>query len=449
MDRLPVARDGPDDPANQDVNRQERGTGSMNKQSAFEISLGMALLAAPVVFAQIGPGSSESPYLVPLAEGVEFIPILSARDTVERGFSGGASHGMAGIPGGMGAYDNGEGTLTLLVNRGQETTAGAVRNHGARGAFVYAWQIRKSDLEVLSGEELVGNELPSMAGANWDSFVASPYEQDKTVAIGTDDSDTGKVYLHVGLKRHQGNPVGLAGLHGGSLYAVAIAGTPTELRTLPVASGTSFSLVDIDADARTHFLRPQGGAWDTRNPDRFYFVTTDRYDQVKDRVGSQIGRTRLWRLNFDSIENPEGGGTVDLLLDGTEAGQMYDNIAVDADGNVLLQEGAGGVAHNGKIWKYEPATDALTLLARLDPARFGEEGLASAAGFDTDEESSGIIEATEFFSGVAGYDAGSFRYFFVNVKAHVSAPDPGLAQKGQILLMKVPRRIGEVGSQSG
>jgi hypothetical protein len=218
--------------------------------------------------------------------------------------------------------------------------------------------------------------------------LASPWQIRKTVAIGTDDTGPGRVYLYVGRTRRQGDPVERAGLHGGCLHAIAIAGTPTELRTLPVASGTSFSLTDIADPAATHFLRPRDGAWDTQDPDRFYFVTTDRYDQVKDRVGSQIGRTRLWRLNFDSIENPEAGGTVDLLLDGTEAGQMYEKIAVDADGNVLLQEDAGGVGRIGKIWKYDPATDALTLLAKPDPDRFGDLDLAAVPGFIADEERS-------------------------------------------------------------
>ena len=29
------------------------------------------------------------------------------------------------------------------------------------------------------------------------------------------------------------------------------------------------------------FLRPEDGAWDTQDPNRFYFVTTDRFNTVK------------------------------------------------------------------------------------------------------------------------------------------------------------------------
>lgn len=42
-------------------------------------------------------------------------------------------------------------------------------------------------------------------------------------------------------------------------------------------------------------------------PSRVFFVTTDRLDQVADGIGTQVGRTRLWRLTFDDIQFPELG----------------------------------------------------------------------------------------------------------------------------------------------
>ena len=99
-----------------------------------------------------------------------------------------------------------------------------------------------------------------------------------------------------------------------------------------------------DASAKnlvTEFLRPEDEAWDTRNPNVFYFVTTDRFDGKKDGSGTQVARSRLHRLTFDDIRKPELGGRYDMLLDGTGPQQMLDNITVDGDGNLILQEDPG------------------------------------------------------------------------------------------------------------
>src|SRR5262245_56403173 len=52
---------------------------------------------------------SATPYLVPTAAGVSFTPILTTGDTV-------GGYTMAGTPDGLGAFDNGDGTFTLLMN---------------------------------------------------------------------------------------------------------------------------------------------------------------------------------------------------------------------------------------------------------------------------------------------------------------------------------------------
>ena len=141
----------------------------------------------------------------------------------------------------------------------------------------------------------------------------------------------------------------------------------------------------------TQFLRPEDGQWDPNNPSDYYFVTTDRYDQVKDGVGSQIGRSRLYRLRFTDISQPELGGTIQALLDGTEAGNMFDNMTIDGRGRVLLQEDVGNQVHLGKIFQYDIATDQLVEVAHHDPDRFAPDG----ANFLTqDEEFSGIIDVS-------------------------------------------------------
>jgi hypothetical protein len=93
------------------------------------------------------------PYLTPVAAGVTTKVIFTVGDTVNNKPNG-TPYRMVGIPDGLGAFDNGDGTFTLLMNQ-EVSSGGATRAHGANGAFVSKWKIRKSDLTTLNGEDLI------------------------------------------------------------------------------------------------------------------------------------------------------------------------------------------------------------------------------------------------------------------------------------------------------
>jgi hypothetical protein len=83
---------------------------------------------------------------------------------------GGGSYRMAGIPDGLGAFDNGDGTFTVLMNHELTNVKGVARAHGGIGAFVSKWVIRKDNLAVVSGEDLIEEvRLWSAAG-----YVVTP-----------------------------------------------------------------------------------------------------------------------------------------------------------------------------------------------------------------------------------------------------------------------------------
>jgi hypothetical protein len=113
-------------------------------QAAIFLVAGIALTANSIQ----GPSSSEAPYLIRAMNGVVTKSILTVGDTI-------GHYRMAGIPDGLGAFDNGDGTFTLLMNHELGGTAGVVRRHGAKGAFVSRWIIDKDSLEVLHGEDLI------------------------------------------------------------------------------------------------------------------------------------------------------------------------------------------------------------------------------------------------------------------------------------------------------
>ena len=101
--------------------------------------------------AATGPTSSASPYVVGVHSSISTQSLLTVGDQTE------AADGwqMVGIPDGLGAFDNGDGTFTVLMNHELSPTQGVARDHGATGAFVSTLIIDKTTLEVLSGEDLI------------------------------------------------------------------------------------------------------------------------------------------------------------------------------------------------------------------------------------------------------------------------------------------------------
>lgn len=478
-----------------------------------------------------GPSSSATPYLVPLQSGYQITSVLSVGDAVPlAGSTTGETYQMVGIPDGLGAYDNGDGTVTLLMHHELGSTLGAVRAHGAVGAFISEWIIDKSTLQVSSGSDLMkqiygwntttqssnsttstvaftrfcsadlpaptalynpgtgkGSQVRILLGGEeggatgyavahvasgpdkgksyilgkfnlatngsginavgaWENLMANPFPQDKTIVMGNNDGGTGimagTVNAYVGTKTLTGTEADKAGLTNGLLKFVSVAGNPLEIpptnattRVTNITSGTRFSLSSASG---TVFSRPEDGAWNPVNPAQYYFVTTDRLDNVMDGLGTQVGRTRLWRLTFDDITNPDAGGVIEKLVEGGAGNDaiMFDNLCVTDDGKLMLQEDVGGAAHNGKIWFYDPATNNLQKVIGHDVSRFGNVvgGVVTpaTAPFNNDEESSGIIDITSLMGGNAAL--GDRSYFTVD-QAHYSIPG-ALVEGGQLLMIR-------------
>jgi hypothetical protein len=140
-----------------------------NKLSSFQFS-GTTLSQG--ITAQ---SSSQSPYLVPSIPNAYFTSIITAKDAVN-------GYKMVGIPDGLGAFDNNNGTFTVVMNHEIGTTGnpavplGINRAHGSAGAFVSKWIVNKSDLTVVSGSDLIQNiKLWNPATSTYTTFnAASP-----------------------------------------------------------------------------------------------------------------------------------------------------------------------------------------------------------------------------------------------------------------------------------
>jgi 2',3'-cyclic-nucleotide 2'-phosphodiesterase (5'-nucleotidase family)/sugar lactone lactonase YvrE len=454
------------------------------------------------------------------------------REVIDAGELGANGYRFNGIPDGIGVMDNGDGTLRVVVNHEFGSTAGDVRAHGSKGAYVSDLTIDKATLSVVSGKDFLASasdlylssvdgtswnngtttafnrfcsgdlaeataflngatgyagriyltgeesgaegrafahvltgteagrvyELASLGNMSFENVVANPLAQAKTVVASLDDtSANGQVYVYVGTKNAAGNAVEQAGLAGGITYGVRVnsAGTTnTEVGNLASPNETglgivggvgTFELVNLgDVKAKTgatlnsesitagvtNWLRPEDGAW-SKDGKTFYFVTT----------ATSSSASRLWALEFTDPTNPEAGGTVRMLLNGSEGQVMLDNMTVADDGSILLQEDPGNNARLAKIWRYNPGTDTLVELAQHNPALF-----SGAGALTLDEESSGVVDISSFLSGVSGYDTSKYSYFLIADQIHKAVANPtSQVEIGELSVMATAK-AGSTGS---
>ncbi|MGE9295376.1 MAG: hypothetical protein ACQKBV_03725, partial [Puniceicoccales bacterium] len=172
------------------------------------------------------------------------------------------------------------GSQEFIYFNGEETSGGRAFGHIVTGAD--------------AGKSY---ELKHLGYAAWENVLLSPFAQDITIAMLTDDDSNGEVYMYVGDKKAEGTELEKAGLCGGILYAIAVEGKPFELaandgpladyvmdgdpfilKTLGIpgdrpvdgsdttARGleTANPVVDGENYQSLKFGGPEDGAWDTR-----------------------------------------------------------------------------------------------------------------------------------------------------------------------------------------
>ena len=354
------------------------------------------------------------------------------------------------------------GTAARIFQSGEEqggiaTSIAAGGDLGPEGTVHYGrqWAFVATDDPNIPGDQArTAFEMPHHGLFAWENNLASPYPQRKTIVAGMDDgSPTGQVYFWVGDKQTTGNVVERAGLmrvsSSDDLYVVKVSGlTPdgtgatNEVTGSPLTgdftleneddvSGLTFAGLEALSDSKggTQFFRPEDGHWDPNSPNDFYFVTT--------HTTGASGVSRLYRLRFDDITNPTAGGTIEAVIDGGGVGtnsgfgtgEMYDNMAVDSMGRVLLNEDVGGNALLGKTWIHDIASGGTLEVARHDPALFSS---APPNGITLDEENSGVIDVSDIL--------GPGTYLMTD-QIHASA-GAELVERGQLQLMTIGATAG-------
>jgi Bacterial protein of unknown function (DUF839) len=293
-------------------------------------------------------------------------------------------------------------------------------------------------------------QLPRLGLFSWENTVAAHNRSDTTLVMGNEDTAEGQVWAYVGSKRRVGDAFDRAGLTNGANFAIDLeneaVGTDAEFRTeYGKDQPARFDLSEVDwdqsgaaqnAEAKAEALtlnRVEDGVWDPSEPNTYYFVTTEGGDKAPDPDDPLASRDGggLWKLTFEDIERPQDGGTLELLLDGSEAPYLNkpDNLGLDERGNLLIQEDPGGNPHVARIVAYDIDDGDRGVVATFDPELFAP---ATPGGTDavltTDEESSGIIDARHTF--------GSGWWLF-DAQVHRRIDDPTRVEEGQLLALHV------------
>ncbi|MDD2857265.1 MAG: DUF839 domain-containing protein [Candidatus Nanopelagicales bacterium] len=314
-------------------------------------------------------------------------------------------------------------------------------------------------------------QLPRLGLAAWENFIVAPPKGTTTVVMGNEDGDAtdSQLFMYAGTKTTAGSWVDKAGLTNGNLYVMAINGyNDDNLFRAAVGKGkavpVSFNQIDWTKNGKIQnqqaraagsvLARVEDGAFDPKNPNDYYFLTTESDKDAKATSANPLypGAARdggaLWRVRFADVNRPTAGATIEMLLDGSESIMMNkpDNMAIDAKGNLLIQEDPGNNDHVARIVAYRISDGKVGTVARFKDLYFAKGG---AQLMTRDEESSGVVDATPFLA-VDGKDAKS--YFFFNAQVHaptaVARPDiaanPASAQAlkdaiegGQIYLMTI------------
>jgi hypothetical protein len=373
------------------------------------------------------------------------------------------------------------GTAHRIFLSGEETSPPSSADHGRLFAH------------ILTGQEKnTSYELPRLGKMAFENALASPFRQLKTIVMLNDDANretsitsdnvcraspgaTGckeppsELAVYIGTKQNHGNTIDRAGLTNGNFYGVrvkvndvVVTGENKEFvlgTAAPAINSARFELVNLgDVAGKTgveiqdelldsqamQFIRIEDGAWDPRpGKERdYYFVTTGRLD----KDASKWLPSRLWRVSFDDIAQPENGGTITMLLtnqffSGADTTpdldpdyQMLDNMTIDRLGRIVLQEDVGNNKRLGRIYVYGIDSGKLVQVAAHNSKFFGGNATTNPSFLTSDEESSGIID----ISHIVGDG-----WFALSVQNHRASSDPELVEGGQFVGLYIHPTIGQ------
>jgi Bacterial protein of unknown function (DUF839) len=171
------------------------------------IGIGLALAAA-VSAGSVPAATAVKPYVVPVGGEYEIRALFSVDDRVPETSDPSRQYRMVGIPDGLGAHANGDGTSTLFMNHEfvrASVSAPLIGGPQYRGAFVSRW-ILDADGDPISGERAydsvfmentlvgpaaeVGNATPAFARFCSGSLAGRPHGLDRWIYFTNEEENS-------------------------------------------------------------------------------------------------------------------------------------------------------------------------------------------------------------------------------------------------------------------
>jgi secreted PhoX family phosphatase len=447
---------------------------------ALSLAVVMTTVFANIVSAEAGFLTTRPAQVRPLIPSAKIDPILTTGDTLSNGYT------MAAIPDGMGAFDNGDGTFTLMMNHELTKPGGNLTD-----ARVSKLVIDKKTLRVLDGSypingtegyhrfcsaTMVGpregfkdhlfltneeatdskfggisvavnpqtgthTDLPWLGHLEHENTIALP-GFDKIVIITTQDAAPGFIYMYIANNQDDL----LAGK--GQLYVfVADAGkkTPADISKTEQATG---KFVPIDQSANTNaatlkaaatdkgamvFTRLEDATYDVNSDGLFYFDTTGRSQFLNPATNKPYdAKGRLYAMQLD-LANPTTATSLQVLLDGDAGDDILnpDNLAT-SNKSIMIQEDINDEFRGkraGRVLQFDLKMHTLTPVAEIVQKDFDGNPIPNDELGDW--ETSGIINMADILD--------HHQWLMVTQAHTLKVPQfGGTDEGGQLMLLTVP-----------
>ncbi len=303
--------------------------------------------------------------------------------------------------------------------------------------------------------------VPALGHFAWENALVQQGTGKHTVIMSMEDGPASQdrtqvnsqLYMYVGVKDRSNGATVLErnGLVGGDLYVFRSKNPAknSESTFLDgtidgewVSLGNVTALSDVQLEAASDavnamvFARPEDGAFNLKNEDQYFFVTTG------EGTGNALGRLYELDLTGEDSTGPAkltvaynaeqiiaAGGDIAISPDNIDVSRDY--LMINEDGTATSRAEMARKQRDGSIWRFDVDKNGVDVSSALRIAELIPPGRDRVAVGPGVWETSGIIDATDLF----GKDTWLF-----DVQAHppTAAPKPNTVEDGQLLMLVGP-----------